>query len=109
VRLESPFWFVSEVANLKSKNVNDYFGVISTAVKVLKSIAVGLAASLASIIVMVGALTLRWFWLLRNYEPPEGGAVAVDFVLVFKSIPHHWLIVLFCFFIGAAWGFRRLR
>jgi hypothetical protein len=77
--------------------------------KISKSIAVGLAAAASSIIVMVAALTLRWFWLLRNYEPPEGGAIAVDFVLVFKSIPHHWLIVLFCFFIGSAWEFRRLR
>jgi hypothetical protein len=68
-------------------------------VKISKSIGIGLAAAAFSIIVMVGALTLRWFWLLRNYQSPEGTAIGIDLVSVFSNIPHHWLIVLFCFLI----------
>jgi hypothetical protein len=78
-------------------------------VKISKSIAVGVATAASSIFVMVGALTLRWFWLLRDYQSPEGSDIGVDLVSVFSSIPHHWLIVLFCFFIGFAWEFRRLN
>ena len=77
--------------------------------KISKSIAVGLVAAWLSIIAMVGAFTLRLFWLMRNYQSPKGTDIGVDLVSVFSNIPHHWLMVLLCFFIGFAWEFRRLN
>lgn len=74
----------------------------------LKSVAVGLAGALLSIVIVVAGASARVFWLVRRYPPPEGADWGVDFVMAFKSVPYHSLIVVLCFGVGFLWEFRRV-
>jgi hypothetical protein len=74
----------------------------------LKSIAVGLAGALVSIVIIGAGVFARAFWLFRKYPRPEGGDWGIDLVSAFENAPYRWLIVLFCFGVSFIWEFRRV-
>ena len=75
--------------------------------RLLRSFAVGIAASFASIIAIVAAIILWFIWETRNISKSPGGDIGIDLVTAFRNVPYHRLIVLACFIAGFVWQFRR--